>query len=144
VGGRCAKEGLDGDVGRLSAWRVGVWLAILCLHIQLAATALCAAGSPFGSDQAFDNQSQASFPICHSDDDDGSAKPSGDHAPVHHHACPFCTVHCHTAMALAPVLDIFENLSHVPVHTDRSASFPVPPSVHFRTGASPRGPPSFA
>jgi Protein of unknown function (DUF2946) len=145
VGDRCGHRAVEGNKRLTAASRryVGAWFAIFCLYIQLAATAACAAGSPLSLDSGFADLSQSPFPICSSESsDDSSAQvPNGDHSPAHHHACPFCAVHCHAVMAPAPVLASLETLFAVPVNTDRSATFIFPSPARFRAGAPPRGPP---
>ena len=131
------------DAARAARRAITVWLAVIGLLIQLSASAACAIGDVSGAASA----TGAPFPICHAAGSDEAARQAGDRAPDHgsghHEACPFCSVHCHAAVALAP------SVPHVvPIGVAALALGSVPlvaaTGVRVRAGASPRGPPPLA
>ncbi len=116
---------------------LAAWLAILGLYVQLAAAGLCTVGLPSSADAT----GLGPFPICHSQSDDESAgQAQNDHAPGHQHECPFCAVHCHAAMVMAPSVAGLDSISLVAKPAD-PAPFIVPQAARFPAGAPPRGPP---
>lgn len=114
-------------------------LAILALYVQLAAAGLCAAGL-----MAAPADAAGAFPICHAPGDASEATKTGssqdDPQPAHRHACPFCAVHCHAAMAAASQVASVAARAAVVTHRDLPSS-PVIQSVRFPAGTPPRGPP---
>jgi len=111
-------------------------LAILGLYLQLAAAALCMAGFTSGPDLS-------GFPICHSSSgDQAPASKSGGAPQQQQHSCPFCALHCHAALALAPTL-AFVALLAVAVSAQMLQPATLP-RLHFAIAAQPRGPPCFS
>jgi hypothetical protein len=127
-------------VARLPLRRYFVaWLAILGLYVQLAAAGLCTAGLPLAPDPA---TGLSVFPICHSpSSDDIAAQTPGDPAPAHQHDCPFCAVHCHAAMGMAPAISGLDSIADVSAQVVPAALI-VPQAARFPAGAPPRGPPT--
>lgn len=144
------------------AWRetFGACLAGLALYVQVLAGAFCAAGAV-----GVDALGNSPFPICHSQskapapvitqaDDNGvvAATDLGDehrsgnsdtpgNRPNYDHGCPFCTTHCHSAMATAPAIGGLAAPLVVAV-TTRQADLVFPSPARFYSGVSPRGPPA--
>lgn len=119
---------------------IAAWLAILGLYVQLAAAGLCTAGLPVAADAA----GLSSFPICHAQSGNhGSTPTPGDPVPAHQHECPFCAVHCHAAMVMAPSISGQDSVYAV---SPSAAPAPiiVPHVARFPAGAPPRGPPASA
>lgn len=119
--------------------QIAAWLAIVGLYVQLAAAGLCSCGLPVAS------AAPGAFPICHTQSaasaDHGTKQAQNDRAPAHHEQpCPFCTVHCHAAMALAPSIAALDHVSIVAKST-HVAAFVIPSPARFSLGAPPRGPP---
>lgn len=120
---------------------VAVWLGILALYMQLAAAGLCTAGLPLSPGPA---AGLSAFPSCHSpSSDDSAGQAQSDHAPAHQHECPFCAVHCHVAMVMAPAISGLSSVYAVPKPAD-PAPFVAPRAARFPAGAPPRGPPALA
>ncbi|MGB8276573.1 MAG: DUF2946 family protein [Methylovirgula sp.] len=120
---------------------VAVWLGILALYMQLVAAGLCAAGLPLSPDPA---AGLSAFPTCHSpSNDDSAGQAQSDHAPAHQHECPFCAVHCHAAMVMAPAISGLDSVYAVPKPAN-PAPFVVSQAARFPAGAPPRGPPASA
>lgn len=134
----CSRQ-LVSAAGRPVIRQVAAWLAVFGLYVQLAAAGLCACGLPTA------NASPGAFPICHSQSsagaDQSTKQAQNDHAPVHHgEPCPFCAVHCHAAMVVAPSIAVLDHVSVV-AKPIKVAAFGIPSPVHFSLGAPPRGPP---
>lgn len=120
---------------------VSAWVAIACLFLQLAASAACGIGAtPNGASAALN---QSPFPICHAltGDEDLTPAPGGQHPQPDRHTCPFCSAHCHAAVALAVPGAIVTPYGIAVALAD-------PPAVRrslsarFAAGAPPRGPPA--
>jgi hypothetical protein len=126
----------SGIGGRARA--VSAWLAILGLYVQLFATGLCAA--PL--DPALGNAAQGAFPICHTPRDSNQSAPTQAPAPFHQ-TCPFCALHCHAAMVMAPSIGVIQTFVAVSTHPAQ-AIFIAPSPARFSAGAPPRGPPASA
>jgi hypothetical protein len=117
-----------------AARHVATWLAILGLYLQLFAVGL-GSGGPL--DQRLASSPQGAFPICHTS---GGGDPSAP-AQADHHSCPFCALHCHAALAVAPSVGILQTFGAVPSDAIQ-ASFIAPNTARFPAGAPPRGPPT--
>ena len=118
------------------------WLAVLGLLVQLSASAACPVDNAPGALAG----AGTPFPICHAPGAEETASHGGrapDHGSGHHDTCPFCSVHCHASVALAP------GVPHVvPVVISAFESGPTPSvrsfAVRVCAAASPRGPPALA
>ncbi|MGA3302345.1 MAG: DUF2946 family protein [Methylovirgula sp.] len=124
---------------RLFVRQIAAWLAIFGLYVQLAAAALCTCGLPTAS------AAPGAFPICHSHSaanaERGTKQAQNDRAPAHHEQqCPFCTVHCHAAMVMAPSLAALDHVS-IAAQPAQVAAFVIPSPARFSLSAPPRGPP---
>lgn len=123
---------------KMLAWRqVFAGLAILGLYVQLIAAGLCAASSATGADLT-------DFPICHTDISSGKTPvPSGDHAPASQHSCPFCAIHCHVVIVLAPAIMALA-IGAVVATPQRRGVVVTLTFTRFFASAAPRGPPVLA
>jgi hypothetical protein len=110
------------------------FLAILGLYLQLAAGALCMAGSSAPD--------LSGFPICHSASEQSPASKTGNVPDQHQQSCPFCALHCHAALLL-PLAFIFASRSAIAKLPEALRHF-VQPHLRYSIAAQPRGPPSFA
>ncbi len=120
---------------------VAIWLGILALYMQIAAAGLCTAGLPVSADAA---SGLSPFPICHAQSGDhADAQTPGNPAPAHQHECPFCAVHCHAAMVMAPAINGLDSVYAVSTPA-APAPVIVPQAARFPAGAPPRGPPASA
>ncbi|MGH6677290.1 MAG: hypothetical protein ACRECE_13825, partial [Xanthobacteraceae bacterium] len=59
------------------------------------------------------------------------------------HPCPFCTIHCHAALIIAPSVAIVQSFVALSAQT-ALAPFIVPAPPRFSISAPPRGPPASA
>jgi hypothetical protein len=135
---RIRRRGILKSAGRGaagSARHVATWLAILGLYLQLFAVGL-GRGGPL--DQTLASLAQGAFPICHTS---GGADPSVPAQAPDHHSCPFCALHCHAALVVAPSVGILQTFVAVPSDAIQ-ASFLTPNTARFPAGAPPRGPPT--
>jgi hypothetical protein len=110
------------------------FLAILGLYLQLAAGALCLAGSSPAPDLS-------GFPICHGASEQSPASKTGNAPEQHQQSCPFCALHCHAALLL-PLAFIFANRSAIAKLPEALRHF-AQPHLRYSIAAQPRGPPSF-
>ena len=109
-------------------------LAILGLYLQLAAGALCMAGSAAPD--------LSGFPICHSASEQSPASKTGNAPQQHQQSCPFCALHWHAALLL-PLAFIFANPSAI-AKVQEALRHVAQPRLRYAIAAQPRGPPSFA
>jgi Protein of unknown function (DUF2946) len=109
------------------------FLAILGLYLQLAAGALCAAGSSAPD--------LSSFPICHSASEQSPASKTGNVPDQHQQSCPFCALHCHAALLL-PLAFIFASRSAI-AKLPEALRHLAQPHLRYSIAAQPRGPPIF-
>ncbi len=121
---------------------VTAWIAVVCLCVQLAASAACGVGTPL--DAAFAGPERGLFPICHAGvgGEELGQTSNGRHTPAHQQGCLFCQVHCHAAMALTPTIAVVSKPSLVVSASAEPPLLVVRPSARFPAGAPPRGPPS--
>ncbi len=110
-------------------------LAILGLYLQLAAAALCMAGFTSGPDLS-------GFPICHAASGDETPASKSGGVPQQQHSCPFCALHCHAALALAPIIALAVLASVATRIQPRPTRAFL--RLRFAIAAQPRGPPCFS